>query len=202
MLHGQSVLEDNFEGYPEDFDLKLSWPTSAGNGITLSTEVNRIPVGGTKSVKIGRSDDRATRDLGSAIPTGVTARFTVHIYNTNFVQNTRVQAGLTHTGSTAELGIGWFNNATAVIDGVADAWNGTKYQGRVSGTGGNFYFNLNNPGTPDRRIGWQKFDIERLPDGVTRFYVDDILGRTVTNLTSVSTSDLITAVIGFGLGSV
>ena len=91
-LQGQVVLEDDFESYADDFEFKLSWTFQNGpTGFVPSTEVNKIPTGGTKAAKMARSDDRNKRAFGAEIPFGVPARFTIYSYNTNFVTNTRVR---------------------------------------------------------------------------------------------------------------
>ncbi|MEO6036264.1 MAG: immunoglobulin domain-containing protein [Verrucomicrobiota bacterium] len=212
LLQAQLVFQDDFESYADTGTLQAAWPFSAGlnGGIQLSTTNNIVPSTGTKSAKISRSDDRSYTILtnfdGSplSVPDTTHSKFTVYINSfstSSTVGATRTVAGVGNSTASQNVGIGWFNNATAVINGTADVYQGAKHQGRHSGVAGNFYFNLNNPGTPNRTVGWHKFDVERVSDGVSfvqfNYYVDNILGRSITN----SSFSWDYSVLGFGAGT-
>jgi hypothetical protein len=205
----QTVLQDDFESYADTAALQAAWTNGVGvnGGIQLSSVRSLVPANGTNSAKISRSDDRSVHGLPVTILSNdvVHARITLFIFASNAPTGTtgpsRVHAGAaTNTINQGGVAIGWFNNATAVINGTADVFAGTNFQGRHPYVGGNLFFNLNNPGTPTRAQAtnkWIKFDIERLTNGASRYYVNDILGRTVTN----TMSDLTFAIIGFGAGT-
>src|SRR6185503_13871368 len=91
--------------------------------------------------------------------------------------------------------IGKYNTVTL----AGEVFNGSKYQGRVTFGTTPGWFNLNAAGSLNRSTGWHRFDIERLADMTTiNFYVDGILGRTMTGATP-ETWDCI--VLGPGLGT-
>ena len=196
-VKAQPTFYDDFESYADLSALNLVWvnnsaPVSAtltgvpGEGLILTNSRSFAPPStGTKSGATRWAHDRSYVTLAENLPATTPAMFTVYMFRNSVstgVGQTRfhVVAGASTFGSSAS-GIGWFNQATAVVNGVADVFDGTTFQGKFSTLGGNTMFNLNNAGCPRRTIGWHKFDVERLADGSTRYYVDNVLGRTITN---------------------
>jgi hypothetical protein len=198
----QNVFTDDFELYADQAALNAVWinnsaavsaslPGTPADGVILTNSRSFVPpISGTNAGATRWAHDRSfvnlpeTLTAGTPDTPGTPALLTVYMYRPSVSTTVGATRNLTSVGassSTSVVGSGWFNNATATINGVADVFVGTAFQGKHSGTGGNFYFNLTNNGCPRRTIGWHKFDIEMLPDGSTRYYVDNVLGRTVTN---------------------
>ena len=169
------------------------------------------------NTSIDRMHRNIIADNGGAEATGH-LMFTAWIYdegtNSGTIGATRIYneirgyslgTGLPNGGTTASgtldalLAAGKFNSVTL----PGEAFTATKYQGRVAfgpGTGGSTgWFNLNGPGSPNRSVGWHRFDVEVMPGGSTiQFYVDGILCRTFAGA-AVDTYD--TVILGPGLGS-
>lgn len=209
------VFSDDFES------LSLAnWTTTAGSPLTIATQ-NIVPAGGQYSARMDVSTDRMHRNIiadnGGAELSGHIV-FTAWIYdqgtNSGMVGATRIYneirgysagSGLPNGGTVASgalaqlLAAGKFNSVTL----PGEVFTTTKYQGRVAfgpGTGGSTgWFNLNGPGSPNRSVGWHRFDIEVLPSGTDiNFYVDGILSRTFAGATA-ETYD--TLMLGPGLGT-
>lgn len=94
-------------------------------------------------------------------------------------------AGLLNGSTTVDgtldqlLAIGTYNSVTM----AGETYDPTKYQARVLYGTSSGWFNLNAPGAPSRSPGWHQFTIARLGDDTTvNFYVDGILGRTITGV--------------------
>ncbi|HXU77967.1 MAG TPA: immunoglobulin domain-containing protein, partial [Methylomirabilota bacterium] len=214
MAKAQPTFYDDFETYADQPALNLVWinnsagvstslPGVPADGLILTNSRSFAPPStGTKSGATRWAHDRSYVTLTDSLPATTPALLTVYMFRNSIstgVGQTRfhVVAGSATFGSPV-AGIGWFNQATAsVIGGVPDVFDGNTFQGKFTGLGGNLMFNLNNPGCPRRTIGWHKFDIERLADGSTRYYVDNVLGRTVTNVSP----DWIYVIAGFGTTS-
>jgi Immunoglobulin domain len=197
-LKAQTMIYDDFETYPSNGDLNAVWinnsaavsgslPGVTADGVILTNSRSFLPViTGTNSGATRWAHDRSYVSLPEVIPANTPGLFTVWLYRNSLsttAGQTRWTTGPGLTSSGQSVAVGWFNNATAPVNGVADVFDGTKFQGRHVGlgTGSAIYFNLNAVGCPKRTLGWHKFDIERLPDGSTRYYVDNVLGRSITN---------------------
>lgn len=191
------------------------WTTTGINPLDPSTTQNIVPAGGQFSALMNTSIDRMHHNIiadnAGAELSGHTL-FTCYIYDlgptapaTRIFNEVRGYSGGTGlpnggtaaSGSLAQLfAIGKYNTVTL----PGEVFTSTKYQGRVTfptATGG--WFNLNAAGSPNRSVGWHRFDIERMPDGTTiNFYVDGILSRTFTGATAESWD---TVILGPGLGS-
>jgi hypothetical protein len=206
---GQTIFQDNFESG----SLSL-WTATTANPMTIDNTQNFSPVGGTFSAKIDNSLDRMHRNIiadnGGQEITGPLI-FSVAMFDdgnaTGAVGSTRVFSevrgytltGLPNGGTTADgtlqqlFAIGKTQSGTF---GLGDTLNTTKYQGRFTAGTTPGWFNLTSG--PDRSPGWHLFTIERLADNTTlNFYVDGVLGRTIT----ATAFSLDTIVIGPGLGS-
>jgi len=203
------IFQDNFESG----NLNL-WTATTANPMTIDNTQNFSPAGGTFSAKVDNSLDRMHRNIigdngGSEISGYVS--FSVAMYDdgnaTGAVGSTRMFSeirgysltGLPNGGTTADgtlqqlFAIGKTQSGTF---GLGDTLNTTKYQGRFTAGTTAGWFNLT--GAADRTPGWHVFTIERLSDNTTvNFYVDGVLGRTIT----ASAASIDTIIIGPGLGS-
>ncbi|MEO7297656.1 MAG: DUF4623 domain-containing protein [Verrucomicrobiota bacterium] len=197
--HGQVLFTDDFESGIVDWTAN----GASGNNLGVSSR-NIIPTSGVQSAITLIAGDRAAKTLPTPVIAGEHSIFTAYLYRDSIsatVGSTRIPVGVGDSTVAHRFGFGWFNNATA----LGDTFQSTNYQGKMTDLliPGNQLFNLNNPGTPRRSIGWHKFDVERTADGTVRFYVDDVLGRTVppdqyTNSLARSWSSV---VVGFGTTS-
>jgi len=204
------IFSDNFESG----NLNL-WTTTAASPLDPSTLQNVVPAGGQFSAMMNTSADRMHHNIigdnGGAELSGHTL-FTCYIYDPGpTAPATRIfcevrgysggtglpNGGTAASGSLAQLfAIGKYNTVTL----PGEVFSSTKYQGRVTfptATGG--WFNLNGAGSPNRSVGWHRFDVERMADGTTiNFYVDGILSRTFVGATAEPWD---TVILGPGLGS-
>jgi hypothetical protein len=194
-IQAQTIFSDNFESYADQAALNGIWTNGSvtpsagfpsGNGVTLT---NRNFAGGTNVgyTVYAHESGYATlpESVGASEPCVVTFYLNRNSISTGAGQ-TRFYVRLSpSTVPSSAAGAGWFNNATMPVNGVADVFRGTNFQGFITGVGGNNLFNLNDPGCPLRTVGWHKFDVERRADGSTRYYVDNVLGRTITNASPV-----------------
>lgn len=214
------IFSDDFEsGTMANWTVTSTTP----NPLDPSTAQNAVPPSPTgrwsafMNTSIDRMHHNIIADNGGA-EAGGHLMFTAWIYdegiNSGTVGATRIYneirgysagTGLPNGGTTASgtldalLAAGKFNSTTL----PGEVFTTTKYQGRVAfgpGTGGSTgWFNLNGPGSPNRSVGWHRFDIEVMPGGSEiKFYVDGILSRTFSGA-AVDTYD--TVILGPGLGS-
>lgn len=199
----QPVLSEDFESYADQAALNAIWINNSAavsaslpagtpaDGVILTNSRSFIPpTTGTKSGATRWAHDRSYVNLSAAVTAGTlstpgqAALMTVYMYRPSISPTagaTRNHTTVGASSSSSVVGIGWFNNATAIINGVADVFDANYFQGKHTGAGGNLFFNLNRAGTPRRTIGWHKFDVELLTDGSQRYYVDNVLARSVTN---------------------
>jgi hypothetical protein len=203
---GTTIFADDFE----TGNLSL-WTVSSTtpNPLAIVTTQNAAPSGGQYSAYADLSADRMHRNIigdnGGQEVSGASS-FTAWIYDDTMTR-AYVQAlgytgtGIPNGGTAADgtlgqlLAIGKYSSVTA----TGEVFDATKYQARI--TGGTFtgWFNLNDAGAPSRSAGWHKFTIEREADNTTiKFFVDDVLSRTVTGTTPQSWD---TITMGFGTSS-
>jgi hypothetical protein len=208
---GQVIFSDDFEsGDMSRWTATATTPSP----LVIQTGTNASPGGGNFSAYLNISTDRMHHNIiadnGGAELDGY-ALFTSYWYDnsgtaTRYYNEVRgysggtglPNGGTTATGTLAQLlAIGKYNTVTL----AGDVYDATKYQARIAfgSTNAAGWFNLNAPGVPDRSTGWHKFTIERLADGSTiNFYVDDVLGRTLSGATIASWD---TVILGPGLGT-
>jgi hypothetical protein len=202
--------------FSDDFESgNLSnWTTTGTSPLVIDTAQQIVPAGGTFSAKMDTSADRMHHNIiadnGGSELSGAST-FTSYIYDPgstapatrifNEVRGYSGGTGLPNGGTAASgtlaqlLAIGKYNTVTL----PGEVFNGNKYQGRVTFGTSAGWFNLSDPGSPNRSAGWHKFMIERLTDDTTiNFYVDDILSRTITAATVQSWD---TVILGPGLGT-
>lgn len=177
----------------EDFESGLgNWGTfvSPGTPLTISTGQHQS---GTHSAHVAISTDRMYRNLGIEVDGRL--RITFWLYDADqtraFVDVRGYDGAGYNTGPLNQLfAAGKYNQTTY----PGDTWDITKYQGRVVAGTSVGWFNLNAAGAPSRSTGWHQFIIERRSNGTTvDYYVDGVLGRTITGATL---SSLDSAAIG------
>ena len=179
----------------ETFESGLgNWTTvSAASALTNSTAQNHTS-GGTNSAKMGSTLNKMYRNIGLEIAGN--AKTTFWIYDSGNPTNRVLGEVRSYTGTGYGSGslqqifsIGAYRVAFPTGTGnlATESYDSNKYQGRVNAGSDSGFFNLNATNAPSRSIGWHKFEIERLSDNTTiNFYVDGILGRTITNATAAT----------------
>jgi hypothetical protein len=201
---GVTIFSDNFESG----NLNL-WTTTTSTGFLLDDTKNGDPSWGRFSAHADLSVERMHRNIigdNGGVEVAGASLLTAWIYDDSMTR-AYVQAlgysgtGIPNRGTTADgtlnqlLAIGKYSSVTA----PNETFDATKYQARVLYGSYAGWFNLNDPGAPSRSPGWHEFTIERDTDNTTiRFYVDDILSRTVTGSTAQSWD---TITMGFGTAS-
>jgi hypothetical protein len=166
-----------------------NWAVATG-AVTMDLAVgtNDVPTNGNYSIEMTNSLCKMYANLPTVI-TAQSSKFTCYYYD-NTVGATRAYGEVRSylsgsydggTGLSQLLMIGKYNSVSL----PGEVYDGTKYQGRMANGTLNGYFNLNLPGTPSRRTGWHRLDIEQgtMDDGdlIISFYVDGVLGRVFTN---------------------
>lgn len=190
------VFSDDFESGLGNFAI-----VTGDSPMTIGTDRNIV--GASQSAKMDSSSDQMFHNLGTEL--SGTFTHTMFIYDPagnpeDTYTSTRgygtiqayAGAGFAEGSLQQMLAAGLYNTTTQ----VGEVHNYDKYQGRVLYGENAGWFNLDAPGSPDRSIGWHRFDIERLADGTTlKFYVDGILSHTHLGAKNAS-MDSIT--MGFG----
>jgi len=182
--------------FSDDFESGLGAWTQSNTTfpMTWATDQSKSP---THSAKATASASRMYHNLGQEVATPTVS---VWIYDDTMTRTFAQVAGYTGAGYNAGglealLAIGKYNSVTM----PGETWSASKYQGRVTFGTTAGWFNLNDPGSPNRSVGWHKFTVEVTNAGATaKFYVDDILSRTITGVT-VRTYDSVT--LGFSTSS-
>ncbi|MFN7138542.1 MAG: immunoglobulin domain-containing protein, partial [Limisphaerales bacterium] len=174
----------------ETFESGLGYWTTISSPLTNSTAQNHTS-GGTNAALVGSSANRMYRNLDSSVEGH--SKVTFWIYDstqTRAYGEVRAYSGGGYGAGSLQqiLAVGRYHTAfsPAGTGNLAnETLDTTKYQGRVFAGESTGWFNLNNSGVPARSTGWHKFEIERLPDERTiNFYVDGVLGRSITNTTA------------------
>ena len=154
--------------------------------------------GGSCSALIDNSTDRMYRNIGAAVAGRGKATFWIYDSTQDrvFTEVRTYSGNGWEPGSPVQvLAIGKYNNATM----SGETYDNTKYQGRILNGTINGWFNLNGPGAPSRSAGWHKFEIERLANSSTvNWYVDGVLSRTFTGVTSPAWDCVVVGSVGAG----
>lgn len=180
----EMIFSDDFESGNLN-----KWTLSGASLLNIDTSQNAVPGGGQCSARVDNTGNRIQHSLATALTAPF--RLTSWIYDST---GAREYADV-RTGTTQLLAIGKHN--AAGLNG--EAYDATKYQGRIIYPGTSGYFNLNLPGSPNRSTGWHKFEIELTADGTTaNYYVDGILSRSMTGLPAMSFSTVVIGSVGSG----
>lgn len=170
----------------DDFETGMSnWftgpPSSPGVGPSLpmywSSAQNVYPNDGSHCLYADNNACKVYHNLGIDLPGAF--RATWYVYDGNIANaygEVRSYAGRV----VGQYGTSGLQQLYAA--GKHDTGDPRYYQGRVIAGGPN-WFDLNLAGAPNRSPGWHKFDIERLADGTTNWYIDNILSGTVVGTT-------------------
>ena len=179
-LNDAVAFSDDFEsGNLSNWAVNISPATALG----ISTAQNHT-TGGAYSAHVATSSDRMYHNFGTKVDGHNKSTFWIYDSSqTRTYGDLRGYSGASYNnGSLNQLfAAGRYNLVTM----PGEVYDGTKYQGRVL-TGANAgWFNLNASGVPARSAGWHKFEIDHSTDGATvSFYVDGVLGRTITGVTA------------------
>ncbi len=192
------AFNETFEaGNLSNWGLASNAASPAATMLSISSAHNHTS-GGTYSAYVDISTDRMYRNIGAEVAGRGKATFWV--YDST---QTRVFAEVrSYSGTGFEQGalnqllaIGKYNTVTL----PGETFDATKYQGRIVSGANAGWFNLNGPGAPSRSAGWHKFEIERLADFSTvNWYVDGVLCRTFTGLTSPAWDCVVVGSVGAG----
>jgi len=187
--------------YQESFENGLGAYTLTGTPSTSSAQVHD----GSYSMVTTTCGQRARIGI---TPITTPLKFEFWLYDGGgaraFGQLTSYSGGW-GTGLQQLFAIGKYNTADLNLGGGAEAYQGTKYQARITngiqGIVGGSWFNLNAEGVPSRSVGWHKFTILVAEDySNVQFYVDGILGRQLSLTASGKPATGINWV-SYGLGS-
>jgi len=195
MVFAQSALAE-VTIFTDGFELGSVnyWTTSGSSPLTIDNTKSIFPAIGAYSALLDSSLDQMHRNIindnaGSEV--GGYSTFSTWIYDDTATRGYVTARGYTGTGlpnggTVADgtlaqlLAIGKYNSVTL----AGEVYDATKYQARVLYGANAGWFNLNAPGAPSRSPGWHEFTIAREGDGTTiDFFVDGILGRTITGAT-------------------
>ncbi len=162
-----------------------NWTTAVSPATALTITTANHTAGGTKGAHLSNVLNKMYHNLSQ--PLEGRMRVTFWINNTSNHGYGEIRAysgGVYNSGTLQQLfaiggsGVAFSGNTGTLAGETLDA---TKYQGRVTAGSNTGWFNLNGAGCPGRSSGWHKFQIERSADGSTiKFYVDEVLGRTIT----------------------
>lgn len=167
--------------FQDDLESGAGFWYTINSAMAIDLTRNVSPVGGTKSLYADLTFDRVYHNLNQEL-NGV--RATWYVYDSSMQRafgEIRAHTGAGYGGAVEQvLAAGKYNN----VDMPGEVFKATKYQGRVLYPSASMgWFNLDAPGSPNRSAGWHKFTIERTSDSMARFYVDDVLSRTISGTT-------------------
>ena len=181
--------------WTETFESGLgNWATVSGATPLTNSSVQNHTAGGTNSAKMGSTLNKMYRNTGTEIEGNARATFWIYDSGNSTLRafgELRPYTGNGYGNGSFQqiLAVGCYrvNFGTGTGSLATEAYDSTKYQGRVYAGSNTGWFNLNGTNAPNRSVGWHKFQIEKLSDNTTiNFYVDDILGRTMTNATAAT----------------
>ncbi|MSU58434.1 MAG: hypothetical protein EXS35_09690 [Pedosphaera sp.] len=187
--------------YTENFESgnMSNWTLLTAN-MYVSTFTNKVPTGGVYAAKMTNSLDGVSANLPAGLGlTSESFRFTYYFYNESQTRGgceVRSYTGGSFTNGSAQqvIFVGQNNNISPPLD-PTEVYNGSKYQGRIAFGTPFGYFNLNGPGSPNRSVGWHRFDVERGTNTASQvvydFYVDNILSRRITNSSAVKWDSIV-----------
>jgi hypothetical protein len=206
------LLFDDFDDYDNQGAFDASWPAvSPQPSATLSTEEkwsspNSVKFVGTTSNPAAERNQRTFAETGAPSPSK-SVHFQFRFFDSDasafpYRQYSGILDSSAATSSGGLIQLGLNNNQTNANSG------GNYYMARILGydplvdgesVGGNgAFFKLNGPNAPLRSDGWHNLGVT-ISDTEYKFYVDDILARTVTNNWTLRSYD--TVRIGSGLSN-
>ena len=198
--------------FSDDFESGMDKWGALGNGRGLGiSKARTVSSKGNQSAMVSSSGDKIYRNLGVEVIGKMRATFWIYDDGNYKVRRFAELRGYTGKGHMTYVSPGGLKQVLAVgcyIDQstltntgslkseVADP---TKYQGRVVSGKSAGWFNLDAPNGPVRSVGWHKFEIVRDAKGTTvQFFVDGVLGRTVTEVEHVPVDCVTLGSIGKG----
>lgn len=199
------LLSDSFDSYADSNALSNVWTEVLVTKVT-GTLTNTTNVTAPNSVSYDATGNQ--RNGRSFVETGLPATtnvitFSFDFYDSNagaapYRQYANLQDGAI-PGSGGLVAMGLNNNQTSAENG------GNYYMGRILGytpsdTGGSSgsFFKLNDASAPLRSTGWHNLKVI-FTHAEFKFYVDNILSKTVTNTVTLRSYDVVR--LGSGLTS-
>ena len=182
-LADRAIAQTTNHIFLDDFESGIGNWTVVSGALDSSTMANVVPAGGSFSAYLNSSLDKAYHNLGPEVAGW--SVFSFYLYDSTASRaygEVRGYTGAGYNQGTLQnmYAIGKYNSVSM----PGESYDLTKYQGRVAlGPGPNGWFNLNAPGAPSRSSGWHRFDIIRTASGDYNFYVDGVLGRSLTGVT-------------------
>lgn len=200
-----TLFLDHFDGYANQAAFLASWP-QAEDGSTSATLSTDQALSAPKSVRLGLGGggqgDQNVGTIGElGLPSSTNSiRYSFDFYDTNaaaepYAQSVSLIDG-DGTGSGQRVAIGLNNNLDSTIQG------GNFYMAHIRGFNANVFFKLNEGGASTvRSTGWHNLAVEISFVNASmlnfKFYVDNILARTLTNV-SVTLRSYDTVFLGSG----
>ncbi len=161
---GQVVLFDNFDGYASDAAYQAVWALSVGNGGTLSTGQSYSP---PNSIYVSTAAARSHRSMTPTYGTdGNPLVWSIRFYDTNGDNLDRQYVQLLdNSPSLTQLVVmGTYNSSAVMRD---------YYAARIAYAPGPGWVVLNDPGAPQRTIGWHEIKAV-IKNTTVDFYVDGV----------------------------
>lgn len=200
--------------FKDDFETGglTNWTAFSSKGeLSVSPLENHTP-GGVNSALLNASLQKMYHNLGAELGGRVSATFWIHERRDGQGRAYGELRGYTGEGHRTYVprgglqqafGIGRYDSKFGTNTGTlaGEVANLRKYQGWVLRGTNAGWFNLDAPGAPERSDGWHKFEIRRSADGHTvSFYVDGILGRTITGVAHIFLDCVAIGSVGSGTG--
>ena len=197
-----TIFHDDFESYASQAAFETAWPRIGATDATVwTTDQAHSPTHSIKALTtvnlVGGNYHNFGASVGPTDDQPVTAEWWMYYVaggTRHYNEMRSYSGGVYNSGTLNQLvAIGWNNGTDVKVDpnGVAEPFQGTKFQARVT-AGGYFaagsWFNLNEPNCPNRSAGWHKFDAV-MTAHTLKIYVDDVLGRSLTGTGSNSAYD-------------
>lgn len=199
MLAGvaQAAFIDNFDSYPNQAALDASWTPN----VTAMTLKSDLSVSAPNSIYQDTVAQQSYKNLGADSVVLRNVDFSFDFYDGGAALG-RTYGMVYSRGAAPDAP--WTDGLNQILAiGKNNGLTTTKYSGRIA-FGSLNWFNLDAPTSPNRSVGWHTMRIQG--DGALAptltFFVDGLVGKTVT-LTEDRGNVLINyAVMGSGLSSV
>ena len=193
--------------FTDDFESGMSnWVTPMGAQPLISSSAKNVTIGGENSALMTTSAAKMYHNFGAELRGRIKLTFWMYdaggsqtrLYGDmrSYARDGYDRGGLGQLFAVGVYNVNFGSGYGTLANEVVD---GSKYQGRVEAGPNRGWFNLNLPGVPARSIGWHKFEIERAANGTNvSFYVDGVLGRTVSGADNLPIDCLTIGSIGAG----
>lgn len=196
---------ETFEsGNLNNWGTAITTATPAATPLDISTAQNHTS-GGTYSGHVDNALDRMYRNIGAKIAgRGLVTFWIYDSAQTRAFAEVRSYSGNSFNSGTLDqlLAVGKYSSVTMAGEDGTVSYVNSHYQGRIVSGPQTGWFNLNASGAPGRSAGWHEFKLERLADQSTvKWYVDGVLSRTFTGMTSPGWDSVVMGSAGAGSGA-